>query len=85
MTDMLNLIEGIAVALGIGVVVLNAYATWRVSRDELSEKIQKVTYLVLIWLLPLIGSIVVLYQVRSEEKYEARHYEPSGPPQWWGD
>ena len=79
MTPMPTVIESMVVALCIGAVLLNGYTTWRVFLDELSETMRKATYLALIWIIPILGSIVVLYLMRPEEKYELRRYEGIDP------
>jgi hypothetical protein len=60
------------IALLIVVVVLPLWLTIRatllVLRDSLSEKSQRIAQLLLVWLVPLIGAIVVLGVHRREEK-----------------
>lgn len=52
---------------------LNCKATLVVVRDELSERPQKAIQMLLIWLLPLVGAILVLSVHRSPEP-PARKY-----------
>lgn len=55
---------------------LNIRATLAVVRDTLSELRQQVWQLLLVWLLPLIGSLVVLAVHRPDEQPSRRYREP---------
>ena len=67
---------------------LNIKATLLVARDALSERPQKVVQLLLVWLVPVLGAIVVLGVHRGEEKSPGKypseretdyeHIEPKG-------
>lgn len=41
-------------------VLLNAWATWRVVRDDLSSPGQRAAQAALIWVIPFIGALVVV-------------------------
>ena len=47
--------------------LLNAIATWIIVRDVLSDRRQKIAQLLLVWLVPLIGAIIVLAVHRRTE------------------
>ena len=73
----------IAAALILVLVALNVYATLRVVRDKLSERWQKVAQTVLVWALPLVGAILVLYLHRNE-RFERREYQINPNDQFAG-
>ena len=52
---------------------LNIKATLAVRRDPLSDHSQKVAQLLLVWLLPLIGAVIVLAVHRPKEKHRGRY------------
>ncbi len=52
---------------------LNVKATLAVRRDPLSDTSQKTAQLLLVWLLPLIGAVVVLAVHRPKEKHSGRY------------
>lgn len=54
---------------------LNVAATLAIKRDSLSEHSQKIAQLLLVWLLPLIGAIVVLAVHRPKQKPSGRYPE----------
>jgi hypothetical protein len=58
---------------------LDVWATRLVVRDELSERGQKVFQLLLVWLLPVIGAVIVLGVHRKEEKAPLGYREPPDP------
>lgn len=60
------------------VVIFNLYVSVRVVRDDLNEVVQKITYIILTWFLPLVGGIVALYVIRPEDRYVSRRHEASG-------
>ncbi len=75
MPSVLTVILGL---LAFIVVCFNASATLRIWRDEFLERNQRIAQTFLVWLLPLIGALAVLWSLR-EEKFERRRYEgPSG-------
>lgn len=55
---------------------LNIRATLAVVRDSLSEPQQRIWQLLLVWLLPLIGALVVLAVHRPDEEPSRRYREP---------
>jgi hypothetical protein len=58
---------------------LNVWATRLVVRDQLSERVQKVFQLLLVWLLPVIGAVIVLGVHRKQEKSPLGYREPPDP------
>jgi hypothetical protein len=58
---------------------LNAVATRTVVRDNLSERKQKVAQLILVWLIPYIGSLVVFAVHRPTEPPSRKYYEAANP------
>jgi hypothetical protein len=64
--------------------ILNLWATRLVVRDDLSEWWQKVAQLLLVWLLPVIGAILVLIVHRKEEKSPLGYREPPDPGDDYG-
>lgn len=52
---------------------LNVKATLAVRRDSLSDSSQKVIQLLLVWLIPLIGAVVVLAVHRPKENHSGRY------------
>jgi len=61
----------LAVILG-----MNARATWLVLCDEVSEPSQRVMQLVLVWLLPVLGALMVFAVHRPPEKASGKYREP---------
>ena len=72
--DLLILCSVLAVPLA-----LNVWATRLVVRDELSERGQKVLQLLLVWLLPVIGAVIVLGVHRKHGKSPLGYREPPHP------
>lgn len=58
---------------------LDVWATRLVVRDDLSERAQKVFQLLLVWLLPVIGAVIVLGVHRKQEKSPLGYREPPHP------
>jgi len=58
---------------------LNIRATRLVVRDALSERSQKVAQLLLVWLVPLVGAVVVLAVHRRAEPPSRQYREPVDP------
>jgi hypothetical protein len=48
--------------------VMNVAATVQVGRDEYSEPRQKVLQIILVWIVPILGALVVLAVHRKPEK-----------------
>ena len=67
-------IQIVGVAIIVGLVILNLYATVRIVRDALSERIQKSFQVVLVWLVPVIGAVLVLF-LQRKESFQRRQYE----------
>lgn len=58
---------------------LNVWATRLVVRDDLSEPGQKALQLLLVWLLPVIGAVIVWGVHRGDESAPLRYREPPNP------
>ena len=54
------------------VIILNVYATLRVSRKDDFEKFQKIAQSAIIWLVPIIGALFILSFIKADET-------PKGP------
>ena len=65
------LIAALAVA---ALALLNIYVTWRIVRDRLSTRAQKIAQAALVWIVPLVGALVVRYLQRNE-RFELREYQ----------
>ena len=52
--------------------ILNVIATIRLSKSELNEKTQKIFQTILIWILPLIGSVIVSMLLNQYEPMESK-------------
>lgn len=50
------------------VAVLNAYATWRIVRSGDLERVQKYAQGAIVWLFPLLGSLMVIYILNDADK-----------------
>lgn len=57
--------------------LLNSYTSYRVLRCELLEPLQKSIQLLIIWLLPLLGGIIILAYIHTIEKDDI---DPPKPP-----
>jgi hypothetical protein len=58
---------------------LNVRATRLIVRDHLAENRQKAIQLLIVWLLPLLGAIIVLGVHRPEEPPSRQYRTPSDP------
>jgi hypothetical protein len=58
---------------------LNLWATKLVIRDDLSERGQKVAQLLLVWLLPVVGAVIVLGVHRKQETSPLGYREAPDP------
>lgn len=58
---------------------LDVKATVLVVRDTLSEPSQRFIQLLMVWLLPVIGAIIVFAVHRSTEKHSGKYREPPDP------
>jgi len=72
-----------AVTVVAAILVLSAYVTQRIVRDDLSARGQKLAQIVLVWILPVIGPILVLY-LHRDERFEKREYQISGDEPFGG-
>jgi hypothetical protein len=64
------------VALLVVFVVLNAWATRAIIRDQLSSPAQRKAQLVFVWLVPFLGALLTVYLKRGEpERAEGRYRE----------
>ncbi len=57
---------------------LNVKATVAIYRDSLSEALQRWVQFLLVWLLPIIGSVVVLAVHRQTEEASGKYQKQSG-------
>ena len=55
---------------------LSAYATVRIWRDRLFERAQRIGQTVIVWLVPVIGPVLVLWFLRDQTWTLQRHEEP---------
>jgi hypothetical protein len=61
-------------------VLLDAWATYVIVRDELSSQSQRLAQLALVWLVPFIGSLLTLYFKRSRTELPTGHYRETRDP-----
>jgi hypothetical protein len=61
-------------------VLLDAWATYVIVRDELSSRGQRLAQLALVWLVPFIGSLLTLYFKRSQTELPTGHYREARDP-----
>src|SRR4051812_20638884 len=74
-------IECAIVAVLAGVVLwMSVKATVLVLRDSLSESKQQLLQLLLVWLIPILGPIIVFGVHRPLEKNSGKYYEPAPEP-----
>jgi len=59
---------------------LNIKATLAVRRDAYSLKLQKFLQLLIVWIVPILGSIIVLAIHRPDEKHPGKYREEIAPP-----
>lgn len=60
-------------------VVLNVWATWLVLKDGWSGGSRRAGQLLLVWLVPVVGSIVVLAVHRTAEPPSKKYRRPPDP------
>jgi hypothetical protein len=58
-------------------VALNLFTMWRIARDPLSERGQKIAQIGFIWCIPLLGAAAVLHLQRQEPTRD--QYDPNKP------
>ena len=56
--------------------VLNVWASLAVFRDRLSSRGQRVAQLAIVWLLPILGSLLALHMNRSKPESSTGDYPP---------
>ena len=54
--------------------LLNVWATYRAVRDDLSSTWQRAAHVLLIWALPVIGALLVLYLYRAQPERASGAY-----------
>ncbi len=59
--------------------IANAFATWRVKRDEFAEPWQRIAQLIAIWLVPVIGAIIV-FAIHRRSEEPSRQYRKIPDP-----
>ena len=62
--------------LVVAVLWMNIKATLLVIRDSLSDPKQRLMQLLMVWLLPILGAIIVLSVHRPTEKHPGKYREP---------
>jgi hypothetical protein len=67
------------VALGLVVLAANVWATVLVMRDSLSEPSQRMAQLLMVWLLPILGAVIVFAVHRSVEKPSGKYKKQPDP------
>ena len=66
MTDALVL-----AVLVLALVCINAFVSWRVAKSALFERPQVIRQVVLVWLVPIVGALLVGLFLRNEEHVSA--------------
>jgi len=74
------LVEAVLLLLAITILWLNFKASLSIWNDTLSETKQRVLQLLLVWLIPLLGSLIVIGIHRPYEKPSGRHPDEQSPP-----
>lgn len=69
------MITTLVFALTTALVALNSYATLRVLRSVLFKDGQKAAQVVLIWVVPLLGALLVLRVATDESMIHKEHFE----------
>jgi cytosine/uracil/thiamine/allantoin permease len=62
-------------ALAVSVILLNVWATVIIARDEFAERSQRVAQLLVVWLVPIAGAILVIAVHGRPEKSGGRYRE----------
>jgi len=69
-------VELILVVL-LALLLLNAWATWRILQDDLSSLGQRVAQTAFVWLLPFVGGLLAIYLKRRDlEPHSGEYPEP---------
>lgn len=68
-----------ALTLLVALLALDVVATWKLVRDDLSSRRQKLAQLLLVWGVPLIGALVVLAVHRRAEPPSRQYREALDP------
>ena len=55
-------------------VALNAWVTWRAIRDDLSTRVQRLAQILLVWVVPFIGALLVLHLQRLHPERSSGRY-----------
>ena len=55
-------------------IVLNAWVTWRVIRDDLSTGTQRCAQVLLVWIVPFFGALLVLHLQRQYPERSSGRY-----------
>jgi hypothetical protein len=71
-----------SVAIGL-VVLLDLTATWMLARSDFETPLQKGSQLVLTWMVPVIGSIMVIEALRGTQYGESRRGGYEGSSDFW--
>ncbi|MBX9900021.1 MAG: hypothetical protein K2Y28_04475 [Burkholderiaceae bacterium] len=65
--------------LGAAILAMNSWATLLIWRDVFSERRQRAAQLLIVWLLPIFGSLIVFAVHRSAEKPSGKYQEAPDP------
>ena len=72
-------VELILVVL-LALLLLNAWATWRILQDDLSSLGQRVAQTAFVWLLPFVGGLLAIYLKRRDlDPHSGEYSEPRDP------
>ena len=76
---MVVLISGVLLAAVVG---LNFFATAKVTRSHIYSKTQKSWQIIFVWMIPLIGSIIVLSVLHSFQAEPRKSVQPAIGEEW---
>jgi hypothetical protein len=70
------MIVDVFIAVLVALVVLNVWVTWRAIRDDLSTVPQRIVQVILVWVAPFVGALLVLHLQRQHpERSRGRYRE----------
>ncbi len=58
-------------------IILNIFVSYNLLKDDYYEKKQKIIQFLIIWLIPIIGGLIVLFFMNREEKTNRNSLESS--------
>ena len=77
---MTTVVASVGLAL---VVLLNLVATVMLARSDFETRLQKALQLVFVWVVPFIGSIIVIAVLRSARSDHKPHFASDSPGDSW--